>query len=151
MNIEYRRATKEDAMTMVNIYNAAFYEDYVRYGYCPGYGSTREKMELSIEQTTKYIMRCSEVAVGVISFENKGEGNYYLGCLCVLPEYQGQGIGFQACQFMKSVCPDWKQISLVTPADKEENVRFYTKKCGFQAGHHIWDGAVELIEFTMSR
>ena len=26
---------------------------------------------------------------------------------------------------------DWKQLTLVTPIDKKENVKFYTEKCGF--------------------
>ena len=43
MTIEYRRATKEDAEVLVNIYNASFYDDYVRYGSCPGYGQTHIK------------------------------------------------------------------------------------------------------------
>ena len=45
MTIEYRQATKEDAEVLVNIYNASFYDDYVRYGSCPGYGITKETME----------------------------------------------------------------------------------------------------------
>lgn len=31
MNIEYRRAVAADAKTLVAIYNAAFYSDYVKY------------------------------------------------------------------------------------------------------------------------
>ena len=48
MTIEYRQAALEDAEALVNIYNASFYEDYLRYGSCPGYGNTKEMMEESI-------------------------------------------------------------------------------------------------------
>ena len=42
MGIEYRQAVIDDAELLINIYNASFYDDYVRYGSCPGYGQTKE-------------------------------------------------------------------------------------------------------------
>ena len=42
MKIEYRQAAIEDAEVLIDIYNAAYYDDYLRYGYCPGYGITKE-------------------------------------------------------------------------------------------------------------
>ena len=48
MKIEYREAIPEDAGLLINIYNASFYSDYVRYGTCPGYGNSKEMMEESI-------------------------------------------------------------------------------------------------------
>ena len=50
MTIEYRRAASEDADLLVEIYNAAFYDDHLRYGTCPGYGLTKELMEESIRR-----------------------------------------------------------------------------------------------------
>ena len=52
---------------------------------------------------------------------------------------------------MLSVFPDWKRITLETPADKEENIAFYTKKCGFHTGNKEMDGNVEVITFYMER
>lgn len=34
MQLEYKRAVKNDADLLINIYNTAFYDDYVRYGEC---------------------------------------------------------------------------------------------------------------------
>lgn len=48
MLLTYREATKSDANLLINIYNSSFYEDYIHYGECPGYGKTKEQMELSI-------------------------------------------------------------------------------------------------------
>ena len=48
MEIEFRKAVREDAETLIGIYNASFYSDYVKYGECPAYGRTREMMEQSI-------------------------------------------------------------------------------------------------------
>ena len=53
----------------------------------------------------------------VIKLENRV---YEVGCLCVLPEYQGKGIGTQAIRFVKTFYEDWKRITLVTPADKKK-------------------------------
>ena len=52
---------------------------------------------------------------------------------------------------MLSVCPDWKEITLVTPADKEQNVKFYTEKCGFNIGEKVMDGNVEVVKFYMNQ
>lgn len=151
MHISFRAAVKEDAETLIQIYNAAFYSDFVRYGACPAYGRTREMMEASIAKTTKYLILCDQLPVGVVSYENQGGGNYYLGCLCVIPEYQGRGLGSRAFCHMCEVCTDWKRITLVTPVDKEENIRFYTEKCGFSLGARGMEGKVELIHFEKLR
>lgn len=50
MGLRYIRAEKKDVDLLINIYNAAFYADYVKYGECPAYGKTREEMEASIEK-----------------------------------------------------------------------------------------------------
>ena len=56
MKIEYRQAVIEDAELLVNIYNASFYDDYVRYGSCLGYGQTKEMMEESMSKYLKHII-----------------------------------------------------------------------------------------------
>ena len=48
MKIEFRQAAMTDAELLVEIYNASFYNDYIKYGECPGYGKTKEVMEKSI-------------------------------------------------------------------------------------------------------
>ena len=151
MKLSYRKAVNGDANLLIEIYNSSFYDDYVRYGECPAYGKTKEEMELSIKKYTKYIILSDEIPVGVISFDKKENGQYYLGCLCVIPPYQGKGIGTQAFQYMCSVCLDWKQITLVTPADKEQNIIFYTKKCGFSVANKVMDGSVEVVNFYLNR
>ena len=40
MNISYRKANIEDADLLIEIYYAAFYSDFIKYGECPGYGKT---------------------------------------------------------------------------------------------------------------
>lgn len=151
MNLKYVIAKKEDADMLIGIYNASFYCDYIKYGECPAYGRTRAGMEESIEKSSKMIIYCDEIPVGAISVINNGNGEYYLGCLCVIPEYQGKGIGSRAIKFMLDYYTDWSKITLVTPADKEENINFYTKRCGFKVDGTEMDGNVKLVHFSMER
>ena len=151
MKIEYRQAVIEDAELLINIYNSSFYDDYLRYGSCPGYGKTKEMMEESIEEYPKYIILCDNEAVGCVSCKKLEAGVYEVGCLCVVPEYQGKGIGTQAIRYVKTFYEDWERLTLVTPIDKKENVKFYTEKCGFQIESTERDGDVELVRFVAEK
>ena len=151
MSLKYIKAKKEDANMLIEIYNASFYDDYIKYGECPGYGKTKENMESSIEKFPKLIIYCDDIPVGVISVENRGKGEYYLGCLCVIPRYQNKGIGTQAVKYMLSYYADWRKITLITPADKEENINFYTKKCGFTIDGTDMNGNVKVVNLLMKR
>lgn len=93
MVLTYRKAAKSDANLLIDIYNASFYEDYIHYGECPGYGKTKEQMESSVRAFSKYIVSKDGIPVGVISFENKGSGSYHIGCLCVIPAMISYRVG----------------------------------------------------------
>ena len=151
MDLHYRRAEKSDAERLVELYNQAFEADYLRYGECNAYGRSREQMEESIERYPKEIIVLGDEPVGVISAQAQGNGAYFVGCLCVIPAYQGRGIGTQAMRHLEDSLPDWTRIELCTPADKAENVAFYTKKCGFRAGDTHLDGHVTLVQLTKER
>ena len=148
MTTEYRKAVLEDTELLISIYNAAYYDDYLRYGYCPGYGITREGMEESIRTIPKYIILCDNMPVGCISSKQIETGVYEIANLCIIPEYQGKGIGTKAIEFIKTQLDDWKMLTLVTPLDKKQNVKFYTEKCGFRIESTERDGDVELARFV---
>ena len=151
MKIEYRKANVEDAELLVKIYNAAFYRDYLKYGECPGYGKTAEMMRQSIIEVPKFVVLCDEKPVGVISCRKEEDAQYEVGCLCIIPEFQGRGIGTKAFNFALSHYSDWKKFTLITPADKEENVRFYTQKCRFRVDSVEMDGNVKVFRFVRER
>ena len=151
MTIEYKRAASEDASLLINIYNASFYDDYLRYGRCPGYGLTGEMMEQSILRHPKHIILCDNEPIGCVSYTKLDRGVYEVACLCIVPEFQGKGIGTQAIRFLKTLLEDWKMLTLVTPISKEENVRFYTEKCGFRIASTEMDGNIELARFVLER
>ena len=151
MKIDYRKATAEDAELLIGIYNAAFYRDYLKYGTCPGYGKTKEMMTKSIEESVKLIILCDEKPVGVISCKQIEMKQYEVGCLCIIPEYQGMGIGTKAFNFALSYFDDWEKFTLITPVDKEENVKFYTQKCLFRIDSVEMDGNVKVFRFVRER
>ena len=151
MRIGFRKAETADAELLVDIYNAAFYSDYLRYGQCPAYGKTKEMMERSILEYSKFLILYDGRPVGCLSCKETGKGTYEVGCLCVIPEFQGKGIGTAAMEFAKSHFKDWNRFTLVTPADKSENIRFYTEKCGFAIRSVEKDGKVEVIRFVLER
>ena len=101
MQIEYKKAEISDAALLVDIYNASFYSDFVKYGECPAYGKTKEEMEQSINEYSKFLILCDGKPVGCVSCKETDPGVYYVGCLCVIPEYQGKGIGTAAMDFAK--------------------------------------------------
>ena len=151
MNIEFRKANAADALLLIDIYNAAFYSDYLKYGECPAYGRTEEMMRQSIMDYPKFLILYDGRPVGCISCKAVEKGIYEIGCLCVVPEHQGKGIGTAAVEFAKTYYHDWNQFTLVTPADKTENIRFYTEKCGFDIRSVEMDGNVEVDRFVLER
>ena len=151
MELEFRKADTADAEVLIDIYNSAFYDDYIRYGECPAYGRTKEMMEQSITDYPKFLIICDGRPVGCVSCREAEKGTYEIGCLCVVPEYQGKGVGTAAVKFIRSYYRDWKRFTLVTPADKSENVRFYTQKCGFDIRSVEMDGNVKVVRFVLER
>ena len=151
MELVFHRAKEQDAEVLIDIYNSAFYDDYIRYGQCPAYGRTKESMEKSIKDFPKIIAYAQNTAAGVISYRNNGDGKYYIGCLGVKKEYQGQGIGTALMKRFMRECYDWKEITLVTPKDKEENIRFYVGRFGFEIIGEETDGAVVVCQFLLKR
>ena len=151
MELFYKNADINDAETLIDIYDSAFYDDYILYGECPAYGRSRENMEQSIAEFPKVIAYDQGKAVGVISYKPEGAGKYYIGCLAVKKEEQGKGIGTALMRHFLDEHPDWNEIALVTPCDKEQNIRFYTERFGFDITGEENDGHVKVLWFRLSR
>ena len=110
----YKYADISDANVLVDIYNSAFYDDFIRYGYCPAYGRSREDMEQSVRDLPKIIAYDEGKPIGVISYKPEGPGKYYIGCLAVIKEEQGRGIGTLLLKHFMNEYPDWNELTLVT-------------------------------------
>ena len=151
MELIYKKAGITDAEVLIDIYNSAFHDDYLRYGRCPAYGHTKESMKRSVIDYPKIIAYDHDRAVGVISYKTEGSGEYYIGCLAVKKEDQGHGIGTSLMKRFMDEHPEWNEITLVTPKDKEENVRFYTRRFGFDITGEEVDGNVVVLRFKLCR
>ena len=150
-DLEYKCADTSDAKLLVEIYNSAFYDDFIRYGQCQAYGRSEENMQKSILDYPKIIAYDQGKAVGVISYKEEAPGKYYIGCLAVVKEEQGHGIGTLLMKHFMSEHPDWQELTLVTPKDNERNIRFYTKRFGFDIVGEEVDGTVTVLLFSLRR
>ena len=83
--------------------------------------------------------------------EKDDGGIYEVGCLCVVPEFQGKGIGTQAIKYITSYYEDGDEFTLITPIDKKENIKFYTERCGFDIVSTEMDGNVKVARFVLRR
>lgn len=147
----YKYADTSDADVLIEIYNSAFHDDFIRYGECPAYGRSREDMERSIQDFPKIIAYEQDKAIGVISYKQEAPGKYYIGCLAVIKDMQGCGIGTQLMNHFMSEHPDWNELTLVTPKDNERNIKFYTGRFGFDIVGEEDDGKVTVLWFKLSR
>ncbi len=131
MNIQFQCAVLEDIDTLISVQNQSFYSDFIKYGVCPGYNRSHKSMTESISIHHIYKILCDGVVVGDIIVRDNGNGNFYLGCICVIPDYENKGIGQLAMRFIDDCFPDAKHWSLETPSDKLRNHYFY-KKHGYE-------------------
>ena len=120
----FRPAEEKDVPLLMDLYDRAFLKDFQRYGQCPGYGRSQEQMRDSLRRVPKQILLFGGVPVGVLSYERRDDGSVYLGCLCIVPEMQGRGLGTRAFAHMLEECPEVHRFELVTPADKAQNIAF---------------------------
>lgn len=153
MDINFVKAEKKDCKLLIEINNKAYYDDYIKYGECPGYNIPIEKMAKSLddENIEKHIFYVDNKPVGFTSIVKKEENKYYLGNLAIIPEYQRKGIGKSAINFILNKYLDMKELFLITPADKVENINFYTKKCGFKIIGTEMDGNVKVAMINYVR
>ena len=74
---------------------------------------------------------------------------FYIGFFMMNKDFQGKGIGTQAVKFVMSHYKDWDKFTLITPSDKDENVKFYMEKCGFDIVSTEMDGNVKVVRFVL--
>ena len=115
MKIEFARATIDDIDGLIEVRNQSFYEDYIRYGECPGYNRSKEAMIRTVLNRMVYTIMCDGKVVGNISINDNQDGTYHLCCLCVIPNYENRGIGQEALRFIESEFPNATVWTLETP------------------------------------
>jgi ribosomal protein S18 acetylase RimI-like enzyme len=125
-----RRATAQDAETLVRIQTAAFLYDSVMYPHIPpggpdGYDSV-EAVREEIEDYHAYVIEADGVPVGGAVVFVRPNGHNHLHRIYIDPEQHGYGIGTQAMRLLDEVLPApyW---TLDTPDWAIRNQHFYEK------------------------
>lgn len=146
MDITIERASIDDVKDIIEIKNKSFYEDYIKYGQSSGYNCPVEGITYMVQNHIAYKIQTCGNMIGYISITEKGEDDFYLNCLCVIPEYENKGIGQMAVAFMENQFPQAKHWSLEALADKERNICFY-KKCGYEITKEYREGTEKIVLF----
>ncbi len=144
MNINFEIASIKDIDKIIEVRNKSFYNDFIKYGECPGYNCSIEAITAVVNEKYVFMIKCNDNIVGNISVGTDNKANYFLNCLCVIPEYENIGIGQKAMHFIENRFSDAKHWSLETPADKHRNHYFY-KKLGYQITKQYIENTVEIV------
>lgn len=132
--MRFEKATPEDAVVLTEISKRAFDND-VNYG-APGpggpwgYDSVENQIQM-INGTPYYKILSGDTIIGGIVVIVQEDGKYNLMRMFIEPDYQNQGIGAQAVEFIFREFPDAKVWTLDTPAWNLRTRHFY-EKLGFQ-------------------
>lgn len=143
MKVEFIIPTESDLIDLQVVHNKAFLADYLKYGSCPGYGRTIKSLRESMYRNKQFKIVADGRTVGKISAHMDGE-TAHLDCLCVIPEYENNGLGQKAVAYMEQQFPLAKKWSLETPKDKTRNVAFY-EKCGYFIEGEIMEENTRLV------
>lgn len=146
MEIKFEKATLNDIDALIHVRNLSFYKDFITYGFSPGYHCSSESMTKCILNRISYKIICDNQIVGNISATDNHNNTYHLGCLCVIPAYEGKGIGQAALRFIENEFTNSTSWNLVTPADKERNHTFY-KKAGYTIVIEYMKSSVKVVLF----
>jgi len=118
--IHFEKASKDDALLLTGLSERAFSNDEEPVGY-----DSVEWTLRNIDQNVFYKILYGEKIVGGFVLSERGDDEYFLIRLYVDPDFQGQGIGCKAMEFIEKMFPDVAKISLNTPSKNEGNRRFY--------------------------
>lgn len=128
--IRVERAGLADARELTRISWKSFEYD-INYG-APGIGGPPGYKSIlwqrMLIQRAKYfkILYDERIIGGFIVFP-KGNGHYELGRIFVDPDYQNQGIGTKALEYMEELFPEAKKWRLGTPRWNRRTHHFYEK------------------------
>jgi len=131
--LQFKKATSRDAGVLAQISERAFHSDIhcgaPGLGGPPGYKSAEwQKRMMRIGQYYKILVD-GRIVGGFIVFR-KAPREYELGRIFVDPDFQNQGIGTEALEFLWEEFPLAKRWTLGTPAWNRRTRHFY-RKVGF--------------------
>lgn len=128
--ITFLKARAKDASTLAEVSKRAFHSD-IHYGAAqmggpPGYDSGPWQARMMRIGDYYKIVR-ADCIIGGILVHRKGVREYELGRIFIEPEFQNQGIGAQAFEFLRREYPLAKRWTTETPVWNSRNRHFYSK------------------------
>lgn len=131
MNIEFRKSELRDAEEIIHVRANAFKEEVKLYGHGPNEMDSIEKEKEFIKNIDgcnfSYILLDNNKIIGGMGGVDKGDGNFYLGCIYVALEYQSKGIGSMIMKFLNDKFSNATKWTLETPYLSYRNHHFYEK------------------------
>jgi RimJ/RimL family protein N-acetyltransferase len=147
MKVSFRKARPSDAEALAQASRSAFHED-VKYGAPgppggpPGYDSAAWQKRMMGGRAEYYTILADDQIVGGMIVFRKATREYELGRIFVTAEYQNQGLGTQAFDYLWQTYPLAKRWTLGTPKWNRRTRHFY-KKVGFtEIGEDGHDGVL---------
>jgi len=122
-------ATPADYPALAAIGHEAFHADKLAYGQGPRVYEQPDFLLPLLENGNGNIRKLmvEEEIIGLVITSEKTPNARWLGCLCLLPAWQGRGYGSQALRLVEATYPEVRQWGLDTPAASEQNRRFYER------------------------
>ncbi len=146
-------ATTVDYEELAEIGRLAFEADKRMFGQGPDiYENPGFLLPLLADGDGKVRKLClDEKTIGLIVSFPRTASSRWLGCICLLPEWQGWGYGSRALEMLEAAYPDVTQWGLDTPAAKEINLRFY-RKAGYRiVGESVTPDGMKLAVLEKKR
>ena len=131
--VRFEKARSGDAERLAEVSKRAFDND-IHYGAPgpggpPGYDSAAWQAR-AMKFGDYYKLAAGKQIIGGIVVLREGVREYQVGRIYIEPEFQNQGIGTEAFQFLWEAYPLAKRWTLGTPAWNQRTRHFY-KKVGF--------------------
>lgn len=125
--VNFVAAEQMDAEVLRDIAVQAFADDLHRYGAMPPGIDSLEWHTAKVADGMYYKILAKEAIVGGFKLFDLGNGHFCLGAIFIAPDYQNQGIGSAALEFIEEKYNRVKRWTLDTPYLNTANHRFYER------------------------
>lgn len=126
--IHFLQVTKEDAKSLVEAQQSAFYVDVRICGEGPpGYDSIERQIEI-MNSHIYYKILDDDKIVGGFYIYRINAGHYELVRIFIEPSYQGKGIGSMALRYIEESLSDLEVLELEASDFRKDNHMFYLNR-----------------------
>ncbi|MFD0047978.1 GNAT family N-acetyltransferase [Actinomycetes bacterium NPDC127524] len=149
MNLQLRRTKLEEADVLLNIQQAAFKDDLLRYGDFSTSPAAETKRMLAhrIRYSHHYTIIADGRIAGGVDIMKITKHHYRLFRIFLDTAFQNKGLGEKVMMLAEGKFPDVVMWSLNTPQDNQRNRHFY-EKLGYElVGESKVNDRLSLLEY----